>query len=137
MSEQQHDMFANDPQLSQLLDHIDKVPVGDIEHDWPQSLVCLIDVMEAELTRQHVDLPRESARKIALCLSHYMGGRAYYFPQGVRMVNAIRDDKIYVDFNGRNIEQLRQRYKLSQPQIYTIIKQQRQINTRRNQPDLF
>ena len=94
--------------------------------------------MEAELVRQgETGDARGAARKLAVAMSHYMGGRAYYLPTGVRMMNAIRDDIIYCQFNGRNIEQLRRQHSLSQPQIYNIIAQQRRLHTRRRQPDMF
>lgn len=138
MAEQQTDLFDNDPQLEQVLGHIDKIPAAELEAAWPQSLVDLVDVMEAELCRQGItDDPRAAARKLAVAMSHYMGGRAYYLPTGVRMLNAIRDDMIYCEFDGRNIEHLRRKYSLSQPQTYNILAQQRRLHTRRRQPDMF
>ncbi|MDF9347004.1 hypothetical protein OH693_14530 [Escherichia coli] len=44
---------------------------------------------------------------------------------------------LYCQFNGRNMEELRRQYRLSQPQIYQIIARQRKLHTRRHQPDLF
>ncbi|MBV4411339.1 positive regulator of late transcription [Enterobacteriaceae bacterium YMB-R22] len=138
MTEQQTDMFNNDPKLAQVLEHIDKIPAADLEAAWPQSLVALVDVMASELTRQGVPCnPRAAARKLAVAMSHYMGGRAYYLPTGVRMLNAIRDDMIYCEFDGRNIEQLRRKYNLSQPQTYNILAQQRRLHARRRQADMF
>jgi len=138
MTETQTDLFEHDPQIGQLLEHMDKIPVQELEHQWPQMLVALVDVMEAELQRQGVEGDaRAMARKLGGALSHYMGGRAYYLPFGVKMMNALRDDLIYCQFNGRNLEQLRREHHLSQTQIYAIIAQQRLLHTRRRQPDLF
>ncbi|ELM1618747.1 TPA: Mor transcription activator family protein [Salmonella enterica subsp. enterica serovar Yopougon] len=138
MTEQQTDMFEHDPNMSQLLAHMDSIPAADLESRWPRSLVELIDILEAELKRQGIsDEPRTLARKQALALSHYLGGRQYYIPCGGSMLTALRDDLIYCQFNGRNIEDLRRAHRLSQPQIYQIIARQRQLHTRRRQPDLF
>lgn len=138
MTERQDTPFGQDPQLEQVLNHIDNLPASELEAAWPQSLADLVDVMEAELARQGiVSEPRAAARKLAVAMSHYMGGRAYYLPTGARMTNAIRDDVIYNEFNGRNIEQLRRRYGLSQPQLYNIIARQRRLHARRRQADLF
>lgn len=130
MAVQQTNLFNND--LEQVLGHIDKMPAAKFEAAWPQSLVDLMDVMAKELSRQGVaGDPRSSARKLAVAMSHYMGGRAYYLPTGVRMLNAIRDDMIYSEFDGRNIEQLRRRYNLSQPQTYNILARQRRLHSSR------
>ncbi|MEA7931629.1 hypothetical protein ONJ16_25395, partial [Salmonella enterica subsp. enterica serovar Montevideo] len=48
-----------------------------------------------------------------------------------------RDNRRPCQFNGRNMEELRCQYRLSQPQIYQIIARQRKLHTRRHQPDLF
>ncbi|EAO1206252.1 positive regulator of late transcription [Salmonella enterica] len=138
MAELQTDLFEHDPGMAQLLAHMDNIPAPELESRWPRSLVELIDILEAELTRQgHTEEPRILARKQALALSHYLGGRQYYIPCGNSMMTALRDDLIYCQFNGRNIEELRRAHKLSQPQIYQIIQRQRQLHTRRRQPDLF
>lgn len=138
MSEQQSELFDYDADATQLLEHMDKLALGELEHQWPQQLVALIDVMEAELQRQgHNKTPRDTASKLVLAISHYMGGRSHYLPMGEKLKQTLRDDMIYCQFNGRNIEELRRHHGLSQPQIYLIIAQQRKLHTRRHQPDLF
>lgn len=135
---QQSELFEHDPAIHQLLDHIDNIPVGELEHQWPQMLVALVDVMEAELKRLGIaDDSRLLACKLALAMSHYMGGRQYYLPSGDKLVTALRDDLIFSRFNGRNLEELRREHRLSQTQIYDIIARQRKLHTRRRQPDLF
>ncbi|ECY1177880.1 positive regulator of late transcription [Salmonella enterica] len=135
---QQSELFEHDPSVHQLLDHLDNIPVAELEHHWPKFLIALVDVMEAELKRQNVGTDnRMLARKLALSMALYMGGRQYYLPFGEKLVQALRDDLIYSRFNGRNIETLRREHRLSQTQIYDIIAQQRKLHTRRHQPDLF
>ncbi|HGE8286706.1 Mor transcription activator family protein [Serratia marcescens] len=138
MAETQTDLFEDDPRVGQLLDHLDCIPAAEMERQWPQMLVALMDVLEKELGRQTVPGDnRQQARKLVAALAHYMGGRSYYLPSGDRLMNALRDDQIYSRFDGRNVEQLRRAYGLGQTQIYTIIAQQRALHVRRAQPDLF
>ncbi|ECI5214679.1 positive regulator of late transcription [Salmonella enterica subsp. diarizonae] len=133
----QQDLFENDPMVSQLMAHIDKIPAPELEARWPRSLVDLIDVLENDLKRQSISDARGIARRQAVALSCYLGGRQYYIPCGDTILTALRDDLIYCQFNGRNMEELRREHRLSQPQIYQIIARQRQLHTRRHQPDLF
>lgn len=139
MAEIQNDLFEGDPDAHQLLDHMDKIPVAELERQWPQMLVSLIDVLECELKRQtsKQNDPRQLARKLTAALSHYMGGRSYYLPNGEALFNSLRDDKIYRDYNGKNMTELLQKYQLGQTQFYRIISRQRQLNVRRHQRDLF
>lgn len=133
----QHDLFEHDPAIRQLIGHIDNIPAPELESRWPRSVVDLIDVLENELKRQNVSNPRELARKQAVALSCFLGGRQFYIPCGDTILTALRDDLLYCQFNGRNMEELRRQYRLSQPQIYQIIARQRKLHTRRHQPDLF
>ncbi len=70
-------------------------------------MVDLIDVLENELKRQNVSNPRELARKQAVALSCFLGGRQFYIPCGDTILTALRDDLLYCQFNGRNMEELR------------------------------
>lgn len=133
----QRDLFENDPQVSQLIEHIDKIPAHELEARWPRTLIELIDVLEHDLVRQGISDARAVARRQAAALSWFLGGRQYYIPCGDTVMIALRDDLIYCQFNGRNTEELRRQYHLSQPQIYQIIARQRQLHLRRHQPDLF
>ncbi|EGK9149323.1 hypothetical protein IOW38_004704 [Salmonella enterica] len=47
------------------------------------------------------------------------------------MLAALRDDLIYSQFTGNNLEELRREHKLSQPQLYQIIAKQRKIRAAR------
>ncbi|HCN7970909.1 TPA: positive regulator of late transcription [Escherichia coli] len=133
----QQDLFEHDPAVSQLMDHIDNIPAPEQEARWPRALVELVDALETELKRQGVDDARSIARKQVMSLSWFLGGRQYYIPRGDALLAALRDDLIYCQFNGRNIEELRREHRLSQPQIYKIIARQRKLHSRRHQPDLF
>lgn len=108
----QHDLFEHDPAIRQLIGHIDNIPAPELESRWPRSVVDLIDVLENELKRQNVSNPRELARKQAVALSCFLGGRQFYIPCGDTILTALRDDLLYCQFNGRNMEELRRQYRL-------------------------
>lgn len=84
MAEIQTDLFEGDPDAQQLFDHMDKIPVNELERQWPQMLVALIDVLECEIKRQAKTPhePRQLARKLAAAMSHYMGGALTIFLMG-------------------------------------------------------
>lgn len=66
--------FEDDPRIGQLLDHLDCIPAAEMERQWPQMLVALMDVLEKELGRQTVPGDnRQQARKLVAALAHYMG----------------------------------------------------------------
>ncbi|AIJ09279.1 Mor transcription activator family protein [Edwardsiella anguillarum] len=139
MAEIQTDLFEGDPDAQQLFDHMDEIPVNELERQWPQMLVALIDVLECEIKRQAKTPhePRQLARKLAAAMSHYMGGRSYYLPNGEVLFNSLRDDKIYREYDGRNMTALLKKYRLGQTQFYRIISRQRKLHMNRYQRDLF
>ncbi|EDV0940190.1 transcriptional regulator [Salmonella enterica subsp. enterica serovar Pomona] len=136
---QQNDLFEYDPHTDALIDRLDQIPPQELVSVWPQMLGAFVDVLEHELKRQVLPEKhqRPLARKLAAALATYMGGRSYYLPNGEQLFAALRNDEIYSRFNGKNIEALRREYGLGQVQIYKILAQQRQLHTRRHQPDLF
>lgn len=74
MQQNQNDLFEDDPRIGQLLDHLDCIPAAEMERQWPQMLVALMDVLEKELGRQTVPGDnRQQARKLVAALAHYMG----------------------------------------------------------------
>ncbi|WP_323924316.1 Mor transcription activator family protein [Aeromonas veronii] len=138
--EQNQDLFADDhASLGQLVDRLDQIPASELTAKWPKALSELVDVLACELVRGGLepDLAKAQARKLALAQAHYMGGRAYYIPTGEHLKAALRDRAIWDEFNGRNIDQLSRKHGLSVPQTYAVVAEQRELNRRRHQPDLF
>ncbi|MGL4844383.1 MAG: Mor transcription activator family protein [Aeromonas veronii] len=138
--EQNQDLFADDhASLGQLVDRLDQIPASELTAKWPKALSELVDVLACELVRggMEPDLAKAQARKLALVQAHYMGGRAYYIPTGDHLKAALRDRAIWDEFNGRNIDQLARKHGLSVPQTYAVVAEQRELNRRRQQPDLF
>lgn len=128
--EHNQDLFADDhASLGQLVDRLDQIPASELTAKWPKALSELVDVLACELIRGGMaqEQAKAQARKLALVQAHYMGGRAYYIPTGDHLKAALRDRAIWDEFNGRNIDVLARRYKLSAPQIYAIISSQRKI----------
>lgn len=138
--EQNQDLFADDhASLGQLVDRLDQIPASELTAKWPKALSELVDVLACELVRGGMvpDLAKAQARKLALVQAHYMGGRAYYIPTGDHLKAALRDRAIWDEFNGRNIDQLARKHGLSVPQTYAVVAEQRELNRRRHQHDLF
>ena len=105
---------------------------------WPQSLADLADVMASELKREGVAEPGVKSRKLALVLAHYLGGRAYYIPTGEKLKAALRDLEIFERwYQNEPMDSIATHYKLSHPQLYVIIAEQRKLHRKRHQPDMF
>ncbi|AKO30289.1 transcriptional regulator [[Haemophilus] ducreyi] len=109
MTDNQHDLFADDhAAIGELFDNLDNIPDGELAEAWSSVLT----------------------------ISHYLGGRAIYLPRGDRLKEALRDYAIYDEFDGKNVQQLSERYGLCVPQIYAIIRKQRKLIRSRHQPEL-
>lgn len=135
----QDDLFAHDEAIGQLLDQMDSIPSQELKNKWPKSLAELCDVLTHELLRNKHDESDAAAlaSKLAGALAHYMGGRAVYLPTGDTLFQALRNNALYNDWKGRNIDELSRKYGLSNPQVYAVIKEQRALHRTRHQPDLF
>ena len=133
------DLFADDHELiGQLADRLDQIPTAELKAKWPQSLADLVGVMECELKREGVNAPGETSRKLAVVLAHYLGGRAYYIPTGEKLLAALRDREIFERwYTNETMDSIATHYKLSHPQLYAIIAEQRKLHRKLNQPDLF
>lgn len=64
------------------------------------------------------------ARDRCILLANYLGGRAYNIPRGDALRIALRDKQIHEEFNGKNHEELADRYGLNIITVYRIIRQQ-------------
>ena len=127
----------------------DKLPDDVLEHledpeiraRWPQALVDMLDVMADALARRIDD--REQARKLATvalrALANYFGGRMQYIPRGDNLERALRDKAMWDAYDGKRatVQDLAARYRLSEQQVYAILREQRALHRRRIQPALF
>ena len=132
------DLFGIDDANNNIVAHLDDDVLYEKDY-WPGDLVELCDVIRAQMKREGVE--DESAyrmmERVLLGMSFLCGGRNYYLPNGQRIRNALRDKRIYDEFNGRNQRELSRRYKLCEQKIYSVIRAQRNLHRNRAQPDLL
>lgn len=139
MTEKQSGQFAGDPNLGALIDQMNTIPEAEIGCHWPRALAGLVDIIENEFQRQGLDGQdaRRLARSAVVAQAGYMGGRSWYLPTGDSLFAALRRHDIFSRWrSGARIETLRCQFRLSQTQIYAILREQRQLHTRRVQPPL-
>ncbi|RRN04665.1 transcriptional regulator [Bibersteinia trehalosi] len=139
-SETQQELFDNEhAEIGQLFDQLDHIPENEVHNRWPLLLLEVIDVMQAELQRQQFaeNSAKLTACKLAGVIAHYFGGKSFYLPAGDKIKEALRDVQIYRDFDGKNVPDLVKKYRLSESTIYAILRQQRSLQRKRHQMDLF
>lgn len=141
MAETQMSMFGGDSeQLHALIDRLDDIPDDVLKKNWPRTLSELVEVTGAELQRQGIEpvLAGKLARKVAAAQAAYMGGRGYYLPVGESLFAELRNNEIFSRWDrGEKIESLRRHYRMSETQIYTVIREQRRLHLARTQQPLF
>ncbi|ECR7610266.1 hypothetical protein F2C03_06865 [Salmonella enterica] len=137
--EQNLDLFAGRDELEPLVDNLHLIPDEEREKLWTGTLSDLLAVMLSEMKRAGVDEQQalNLSERLTIALSGYMGGRSLYLPAGGRLKTAVRDMLIYAEFNGRNIQHLQKKYRLSEPQVYAILKRERDVYIRRRQISLI
>lgn len=124
--------------VGQLFDHLDSVPLNEVEHRWPKILVEMIDVLSCELERQQFAKKEAklTACKLVGVMAHYLGGNAIYLPSGDKMEKTLLEVQMFNDFNGSNVPELVRKYRVSQTNVYDIIRRQRALQRKRYQRDL-
>ncbi|MGV3785306.1 Mor transcription activator family protein [Citrobacter freundii] len=133
MSEKQNDLFG-DIQDDSILDHLDDDSSAETVR-FPALLTELNTLLRGELTKHGVD-PR-IALELVYAISCQIGGMQIYFPRGQTLESLIRDMKIWRDFNGRNITELVERYRVTYKTVYKAIRRMRKLEHRKHQLDLF
>ncbi|WP_123769347.1 Mor transcription activator family protein [Vulcaniibacterium tengchongense] len=114
--------------------------IGDVPEDrWAQALVDMVRVQEAVYLRQGRGEYEAFvlARDGVLALAEYFGARMWYLPRGDRLRTALRDAEIYRQAKRGNIRQLADEHRLSEQQVYRIIRQQRALHLNKIQGRLF
>lgn len=139
MTEQQLDAFADDD-LQQLLTDLEQLPPeqrSDAINRIPAQLQSLMALFESEL-KGHVKQPENLAQRLVIELAHYLGGIQTYIPRNDRLKTLLRNIAIYNAHNkGASIRSLAESHRLTDMQIYSIIKEQTQIERARRQFKLF
>lgn len=94
---------------------------------WPKTLADLYASVNAAMKRSgYGEEESHSLSVIAIkAVSDVAGGRQFYMPVGMALERAARNIKIFNEFDGRNVLELSEKYKITQTQIYAIIKSER------------
>lgn len=136
-----HDTFGDafNASTEDLLNNLPDLD-ADWQGRWPKQLAEMVDVTVAHLQRRR-DLDEDTARTYAqewiATLAIHFGGIPLYLPKGDSLKQALRDSRIWQEFNGENIYELARKYGKSRTQIYRIIAQQRQLTRNRQQMELL
>lgn len=137
-AENSNDLFGDaiDAAPEQIIEHLES---GELKHKWGKSLAEIYEFIVAEL--QHNDYQADEARAAAAvvirALARYGGGRTMYLPMGDALERALRDNQIWHEFNGSNIDELQRKYRVSSIHIYRILARMRKLRRRELQPELF
>lgn len=104
---------------------------------WAPLLADLLRVQEALFKRRGMTNQEafETACAVVIATADYIGGRAAYIPRGDRLRAALRDAKMWRDYDGHpaTVERLAAEHKLTTIRVYAILKQQRALNLSRQQ----
>ena len=139
-----NDAFENQDNLDFGFDEIpadalERLPDPELARHWPQSLVDMLQVIEAEYVE--IGLEPRIAQRLAFStlriLAYYHGGQVFYLAKGDQLDRALRDHQIWCEFNGSNHAELARRYDKNVIQIYKILAEQRALHRNRIQPGLF
>lgn len=135
--EEQADMFGLDTSQDLLAGPPDDVLDDRVK--WPESLAFLAEHAEASIMRLGFEKMQAArlANAVLTQLAFAGGGRAFYLPTGDILKKALRDREIWHQFNGRNVDDLARHFRLTQMQIYAILKKQRALNVTKYQGSLF
>lgn len=127
------DMFEAEPTNAEL------AAIDAPSERWPSVLAEYIDVLRAVFLKRgrSADDALEDAQQAVLALGQYCGGRQSYLPTGERLMTAIRDRRLYLEYNGRNKATLAQRYGLTERRVEQIAAEQRAVHVRKLQGRLF
>ncbi|WP_424405271.1 Mor transcription activator family protein [Pasteurella sp. PK-2025] len=120
--------------MNQSTHQLDNAPQNEVATKWPSLLGEMLDVVKSELLAQGMtsNEAMEQSKKIIFAISSYFGGQSVYLPTGTILKKALRNYEIFNNFKGDNIKELIRKYQLSESQIYSILREQRQLQRKRN-----
>ena len=97
---------------------------------WPQNIADLYKAIKQSITdmdRDELDLD-EMSQQICINICAEFGGRQFYLPKGTEALNAMRDARMWEEFDGNNHLELARKYKISGTRVYQILAKQRKLN---------
>lgn len=140
MSTDQNELFApaSGTELESALSALSDGERADLKARWPKSLAEMADVVAVAVSRHAgKDVAARMADDIVLALAHHMGGRMFYLPRDERLRTALRNRRLWQDYKNNNIQELALAYKLTEVQVYNIIRDQRALHRKKIQGTLF
>ncbi|EMW4579022.1 transcriptional regulator [Escherichia coli] len=127
----EQDLFG-DYQDDSILEYFDDVQE---KSGFPSLLAELNALLRQELIRLGVNPAHSLELVVAIC--NHIGGIQVYVPKGKILENLIRDMRIWRDFDGKNVAELVQRYKVTYKTVYKAIKRMRRLERGKYQMQLF
>lgn len=120
-----------------LADHI-----GDLDlpsEKWAATLAALVDHLTDFYRRngRSDEAAVGEAQKVVALLAYDFGGRPIYLPRGDRLQQALIARQIYLLHNGRNVEELAERFGYTVRHVQRVYAEQRSIEIRKRQSNLF
>ena len=115
------------------IENIEKL--DDEAHRWPEAMRQIYDILKHELDNVGQDSAVALRQLSAICDA--FGGMQFYLPRGHRLEKELKHLKVWQEFNGNNVQELSQKYKLSMQQIYRIIAVMRKHDTNKRQAQLL
>ncbi|MHB1273637.1 MAG: Mor transcription activator family protein [Rhodanobacter sp.] len=131
------DLFENAPTDAELAELAGLDAPSEL---WPSVLAEYIDVLRACFRRRGRtdDEALEEAQHAVIALGQYCGGRQSYLPTGDRLMTAVRDRRLYLEYCGpRNKGDLARRYGITERRVEQIAAEQKAVHVRRMQGRLF
>ena len=136
--EEQPELFGESiEELQDCLNKLSTADAAEVRKRWPSNLQSLALLIESQLSKAGVNDPQGLGEAITLAIGHYFGGRDVYIPTDQRLKAALRDIQIWQEYKGNNIEQLGNKFKLTERRIAEIIQHQRSVEIERRQRRLF
>lgn len=138
MSNQGDMLGVDDADQDSILKHLSDATPEQKNH-WPLALVELIDVLKFSRIKsgENKTEAEKQSIELALDISGHFGGSQFYLPKPNHLEKFVRDIKLFGEFNGNNIKELARKYSLTEVQVYSIIREQRQLHINKVQPDIF
>lgn len=119
--------------------NLDDDVLSDVDKAWPQTLADMVDILRAtalDRGKSETEAMLE-ARRTIMVLAHYFGGQVIYLPRNEKLRLALRNQQIWYEFKGRNIQALAKKHKLTETMIYGILKEQRKQMIMQKQRSMF
>lgn len=131
---EQHELFGGEID-AEALARLDDPEAAAAMRAWPVALTRLVGVITAGLKRcgHPDDKAKREAQVLVVAIANDLGGRMHYLPRGDRLRIALRDNTIWHEFDGHNVQRLADKYGITAIQIYKIIREQRRVHRRQRE----